>query len=178
MENMIISYLTLRKIIGILGIALAPICIIGGLVSTGIIQWSISAYYYTVMRNIFVGVLFIAGAFLLSYKGYDLADNIISGVAGLSAIGIALIPMGVSKFHFIFAGLFFISIAIMSYFQFSQGLHKQRNKIYKICGLVIIIALIFIALLKNIPYIILIGEIIMLDAFGVAWLLKGIKKRN
>ncbi|HVT85859.1 MAG TPA: hypothetical protein VHD35_11715, partial [Chitinophagaceae bacterium] len=52
-ESMIISYMTLRKILGFLGISLVPIMIIGSVAidHTNHIEISVSAYYYTSMRN-------------------------------------------------------------------------------------------------------------------------------
>jgi hypothetical protein len=58
-ENaLVISYLLLRKVIGILGFTLPFILSIGAyLISRTGIQSSLSSYYYTDMRNVFVGVL-------------------------------------------------------------------------------------------------------------------------
>ena len=36
---------------------------------------SISSYYHSVMRDIFVGSLCAVGTFLISYRGYDKRDN-------------------------------------------------------------------------------------------------------
>jgi hypothetical protein len=90
-ENaLIISYLTLRKAIGILGAALPFVLAIGAAVlfMTGI-QDSISAYYYTGMRNVFVGMLCATGFFLLSYKGYERKDSIAGNLGCLFAVGVA-----------------------------------------------------------------------------------------
>ena len=62
------------------------------------IQSSISAYYHTVMRDVFVGVLFIIGFFLLTYnprfydKSYGKGDQYLGLLAGLAAIAAALFP--------------------------------------------------------------------------------------
>ncbi len=53
---------------------------------------SISGYYYTDMRNIFVGTLCALGVFLVAYRGYDGVDESITNVAGFAAIGVALCP--------------------------------------------------------------------------------------
>ena len=62
------------------------------------IQSSISAYYHTVMRDVFVGVLFIIGFFLLTYnprfydKSYGKGDQYLGILAGMAAIAAALFP--------------------------------------------------------------------------------------
>ena len=70
--SLVFSYLTLRKTIGLLGIVFPFLLCLGGLIvfKTGI-QYSISSYYHTGMRDVFVGTLCIIGFFLLSYRGYD-----------------------------------------------------------------------------------------------------------
>jgi hypothetical protein len=55
---------------------------------------SISAYYYTISRNVFVGLLFITGFFLLVYNGRYYYEALISKIAALCAIGTALAPTG------------------------------------------------------------------------------------
>lgn len=198
MNNLIISYLTLRKVIGILGVALAGLCVAGGIIfGTGAIEQSISAYYLTNMRDLFVGVLVAAGAFLMTYTGYDRTDNILSSTAGVAAIGIAIFPMGVvppgnifglglplvGVLHYISAAVFFTALAYISYFQFTKGnsgtkQKQQRNLVYRISGIVMFSFLVLIALEALLPFdagyhFILIAEAIMLLAFGASWFVKG-----
>ena len=56
------------------------------------LQPSISAYYYTPMRDIFVGILFAIGSFLYLYKGFSRQENYALNCAGLLALGIAVFP--------------------------------------------------------------------------------------
>ena len=76
-HSLVFSYLTLRKAIGFLGIALPFAVSLGALLlfRTGI-QSSISSYYYTGTRDVLVGSLWAIGFFLLSYKGYERIDSI------------------------------------------------------------------------------------------------------
>jgi len=174
MDNKIISYLTLRKAIGILGILLAPLCIIVILIVTGQVEQTMSAYYRTIMRDIMVAILTITGAFLLTYKGYDLKDNIVSSISGSSIILVAIIPSSYSiLIHGLAAVIFFLSIAYMSYFQFTQG--KKNNKIYKISGIIIMFCLVLWAgaYILHIRYSTIIIETIMMSVFGIVWLVKG-----
>ena len=69
---LVISYLTLRKIIGFLGISFPVVLFLVAVIffQTGL-QSSVSKYYHTVMGDVFVGTLCVIGFFLLSYKGYE-----------------------------------------------------------------------------------------------------------
>jgi hypothetical protein len=83
----------LRKIVGWIGSLLPVVLIFGGLLSvTASLPESMSAYYYTQMRNVFVGALCALGIFLVGYAGYDEVDRWITNVAGLGAIGVAFLP--------------------------------------------------------------------------------------
>jgi hypothetical protein len=69
-EPLVLSYLGLRKAVGIIGLALPFVLAFGKILlqSPGI-QDSISAYYYTDMGNVFVGSLCAIGVFLMSTRG-------------------------------------------------------------------------------------------------------------
>lgn len=94
-DDYIISYLLLRQLIGILGISL-PFALIFGNHFLGNEHWlqpSISHYFYSYMHFAFVGVLFILGAILISYreKEYRLANRV-STLAGIFAFCVAIFP--------------------------------------------------------------------------------------
>ena len=92
-DNLIISYKALRRLIGILGILLPVINILGGcLIGEEPIQQSISMYYYTNMRDFLVGLLFVVSLFLITYKGYNLIDLIVSSIIGIAGLGVAIFP--------------------------------------------------------------------------------------
>lgn len=196
---MIISYLTMRRWIGILACAF-PILL---LVLAGFpMQTSLSATYWTPASTVFVSLLVTMGVFLLSYHGYDKRDDWISGVAGVAMIGVAVFPclgsitpdypvmflsVGVTNvLHYIFSATTFTLLGVMSMFQFTQGgYHSQkikRNKVYRICGWVIFglivaaIPLNFIPVVKEATYGIRLWywlESGIVWAFGVSWLVKG-----
>ena len=158
-----LSYIALRRIIGVLGIMLPYVCMIGGCAAAHIgVQESISDYYYTNMRDFFVGLMFLVGLFLLTYKGYDLLDSITTSVTGVFGLGIALFPcrsaaapaqVGILQLephlsgilHLACAGTFFTLLGLTSIFLFTKtGGTKPsprkltRNRIYIVCGIVII----------------------------------------
>lgn len=89
------SYLDLRRFLGFLGISLPFILFIGSLIirdGCDTFLPSISDYYHTSMRNIFVGVNAVIAAFLWCYKGYDKIETLISRIAAIFALIIAICP--------------------------------------------------------------------------------------
>jgi hypothetical protein len=193
-QNQIISYLTLRTLIGLIGILL-PILLPLGLLAFGDntpIENSISDYYGTIMRNVFVGFLFVLGFYLFSYKGYD-NDTIYANLGGFFALGTALFPVvsennSIKILHLISASSLFIVFAYFSLVIFRRGvspeqqttMKKKRNKIYLICGILIILGIAFggLTLVINKPMsyeynLLFWGETLALWAFGYSWLVKG-----
>ena len=116
-EPQLISYLYLRMLIGLCGFVLPLLCLIYGIFHG--FKDSISDYYDTCLRNVFEGILFVLGFFLLTYKGYkpknnNLAekDNVFANWGFLFALGVALCPVNypsawVQRTHLISAFLLF-----------------------------------------------------------------------
>ena len=191
------SYLFLRRAVGLIGIALPFVLILGKrAVQGGDMGGSLSGYYYTDMRDVLVGAMCAAGVFLIAYYGHNVLDNVATTIAGIGAIGLALFPTTPDQnvtswdrtsgtLHLVFAGLFFVMLAYICLQLFTRndgeqgtGRKDQRNAVYRICGVVIIVCLVLIALAKSIG---LAGEIhpalwlecVAVWAFGLAWLVKG-----
>ena len=191
------SYLALRKAVGWIGILLPFVLMLGGFLifKEEIIQESISHYYYTGMRDVFVGALCAVALFMFFYSGYNKWDDWAGNVAGFFAIGVAWFPtteVGSSNLigiiHFACAALFFLTLAVFSLLLFTKTTKGSnptpqkltRNKIYKICGLIMIACLIAIAIYYNFihdgnseSFFVFLSETIALIAFGVSWLTKG-----
>jgi hypothetical protein len=92
-NQLIVSYMFLRQTVGWIGTLLPAVLIVGVAVSSTTPRpGSMSGYYYTDMRNIFVGALCALGVFLGAYAGYDDVDRWITNIAGIGAIGVALCP--------------------------------------------------------------------------------------
>lgn len=202
-NSLVVSYLVLRKAIGILGIALPFVLAFGLLLLKGAeIQSSISSYYHTLMRDVFVGILCAIGVFLLSYKGYEKADDLAGDFACLMAVGVALFPVApegnsdptlalVGTLHYVFAALFFLTLAYFSLRLFTKTdpsvpptrRKMQRNFVYKVCGYLILLAMALIAVVKlvadsqGVPFKQLDPvfwlEALAVVAFGFSWLTKG-----
>ena len=62
-QEVLISYYTLRKLLGTLGIVLPIALAVGSWILRGSIQPSISAYYYSPMRDLFAGKALLHGHF-------------------------------------------------------------------------------------------------------------------
>jgi multisubunit Na+/H+ antiporter MnhB subunit len=92
------AFLWMRLGVGVLGVLL-PVTLIAldSLVFDGhpFVRDSMSAYYYSGMREFFVGAIFGSGAFLLAYKVSEVGlDNTASIGAGVCAWFIAIFPTG------------------------------------------------------------------------------------
>jgi len=104
------------------------------------IQGSVSSYYHTDARNVFVGTLWAIGVFLMFYEGYDGIDDIVSNLGGLFAIGVSLFPttpgdasindIRVGTMHFTCAAFFLVTLSFMSLFLFTRT-NPKRPKITK-----------------------------------------------
>lgn len=97
----------LRRIVGVLAFVMPPTLFLIGLVSPQVCTYqTISDYYFAPLAgDIFVGILFFMGFFLISYKGQaDYGDSVkwdklVSTIAGVSAIGIAIAPVNGYSCH-------------------------------------------------------------------------------
>lgn len=122
-----VSYLNLRLCIGVLGVALPFILRIGSVIFPPD-PYSVSAYYYSAMRNTLVASLCVLGTFLLTYRGYDKLDSRITNVCGAATIGVALFPTSnpgfkpawVGHVHPVAAGIALAGQALMA-LQFTQS---------------------------------------------------------
>ncbi len=185
------SYLTLRRALGILGVALPIILFTWGLLGDHLWLPSISAYYSLRARDALVGCLCAIGCFLFTYHGYDIHDDTVTRVAGMSAVVVALVPSvhpgWQHRLHFIAAACFFLLLAYISSFRFTRGGPRPtdakliRNRVYRTCGVVMLVCVALIPLLDATglstryaelrPTFVL--ETLALWAFGLSWLVKG-----
>lgn len=155
-QPLIISYLTLRKTVGILGIILPFLLMTGFKIFNKNCAFppSISHFYYTDMGNWFVGTLCAVSLFLFCYNGHDLSDKIASKLAASFALLTAMFPTSFTTFstmsscsrireeeanqaanliHYISASLLFATFAFFCLVQFTKtnkrgALGKQKVK--------------------------------------------------
>jgi hypothetical protein len=198
-QELVRSYLSLRKAVGIIGFLLPAVLAIGKMLLQGPgIQVSISAYYYTDVRNIFVGALCAIGVFLMCTKGYDRRDEIAGLLASVFAICVALFPTIpdagattkdkiIGGVHSTSAILLFLTFAYfcLKLFTLDGGnptrQKRRRNAVYRVCGYTILACLGLLALIQ-IPAIadalaalspMFWLESLVVMTFGFAWLTKG-----
>lgn len=86
------SLCILRKIIGWSGVVLPLTCLFYSAGAHLTYRTSISAYYYSPVNFVFVGILCMLGGALCSYKGYTRAEGSLGIVAGICAFLVAACP--------------------------------------------------------------------------------------
>ena len=152
----IISFRTLRQVIGLIGLFLPVILLLYAGIALDKINWppSISHYYYTDMGNFFVGALCAVGVFLLCHKGYTVTpdgaekdpwDQILSMIAGGTVILVALFPTNETSqgdcgffnvsssclrnsVHYLSATIFFTSLGFISAWRFTKSKHSKSER--------------------------------------------------
>ncbi|MCW3842714.1 hypothetical protein ONA70_21680 [Micromonospora yasonensis] len=190
----------LRLGIGSVGIALPIVLVVGHLIVARrfTLLDSLSGYYHTEMRDVFVGSLCAVGVFLIAYR-YRRPDDALGTVAGVLAIVVALFPTTVGApagttshsdrtvgvVHQAAAGALFLLLAVFCLFLFTRpdraGLPPSPSalRFYRGCGALILVA-IAVALastqlsadLRHTLKPVLWCETIAVFAFGAAWVAK------
>lgn len=190
-NDQIIPYYTLRILIGAAGISLPILLVIGKLIAENSfrLEYSISDYYdNSTAGDILVGVLFSLAFFLVSYKGYARIDSIAANLGCAFALGVALFPTTskntfVHYSHFVFSFLLFSVFIFFSLYLFRKSSphptkqKKNRNKVYLVCGILMILCIAGIALCQifNIDanlHLVFWLESLALASFGFSWITK------
>ena len=154
------------------------------------------------MGDVFVGTLCVIGFFLLSYKGYERADDIAGDLGCVFAVGVALFPTApagsvtggarvISCIHAGFASLFFLTLIYFSLFLFTKTdksrpatrAKVKRNRVYRACGYTMSLCILLIAVYSLLPdgvasavsacHPVFWLEAVAVAAFGISWLTKG-----
>lgn len=183
----------LGAICGLLPLACLLFGCLGELRGINLPEWynSISATYFANSNMCMIGALCLCSFFLFTYKGYDLGDRAYTLVAAVSALLIVSCPCAASPMdymgllalptklsdivHMVSAIALFGSFALMTLTQFTKGKHKRRNRIYRICGSIMLafMAVVALASVFGWPgYMTMICEAGMLEAFAFAWIVK------
>lgn len=173
---------------------------------------SVSEYVHSPIGAVFVGAMFAVASFLFAYRGYkpkqdpktkkteSFSDNLITSIAAVFALGVALFPVdratpcprsAVHWLHLGSAGLFFITLTVMC-LRFTRessddappdldGRRDVRVITYRVCGWTML-GLVAVMLIWSVATrgtwleytpAIFIGEWLALTAFGISWLAKG-----
>ena len=179
-DRYLISFLTLRKAVGIMGMALPFVLMLGFFLLENNCKFppSISHFFYTKMGNVFVGVLCAVALFLFAYNGYDNKDKWSAKLAGVFAVGVAMFPTDYNNFapidcsrmakvehafanamHYGSSVLLFLTFAYFCFFLFTKssqpgdvkGNKLIRNRIYITCGIIIVVSIAGIAVIGIVP---------------------------
>lgn len=189
----------LRCLLGWLAMLLAWIVTILYSISVKqfIIPNSISDTFYTNAGSAFMIILGSSCMLLISYKGYEKIDDIITTITGIfgllicvfpcypwyqqprqELVGMFCIPRDLSNtLHIISAIIFFVLLAINSFFLFtkSSGIvttnKKIRNIIFRVCAIGML-ASFALLLLPHFRIQVWLVEMIALTFFGISWLTK------
>ncbi len=208
--NTNLSYFRIRKIIGYLGALLPYMVAGAArewLPSISDYYYSVSTLIFT--GTLILTGIFLISYRGYQAKGEVITDNIITNIAGALLIIVAFVPTpyiggcpdgscsvmpfchcdnGWGAVHFISASVFFLLMGYLSFFHFTRGSKealkdpdkKLRNRIYRICGIVIwsvliitAVVMLFIGKDKVFNNFIYWMEAIMLLFFGISWWVKG-----
>jgi hypothetical protein len=194
-----------RRLIGTLGFLLPFLLYLAaGLLHGGEpTRWrllpSISAYYHTGAVGVFVGILVALAVSLLTYRGYSntIADRIVAGLAGSSALVLALFPTTphegtlaptwwhpwMSRAHDVSAVILFVAFILFSGWLFRKSSvpkgqtrpaeKRCRDRISAICAVIMGLCVLVIPVLRWSGLPILVPESVAIEAFAVSWLVKG-----
>ncbi|MDQ2088885.1 hypothetical protein [Marimonas arenosa] len=163
-EEIVDNFYRVRRALGYLGFSMPFLLLAVGFVF-GKAEPSISDYYHTILRDIFVGTLTAIGVFLICYTGFRrdererFSDDLVTTVAGISALVAAFVPnrgtlntsmepqalaqhvFGVwlcDITHHVAALCFLLSMAYLCRFKFARTAKPARRRIYIACFWIII----------------------------------------
>ena len=199
------SYLLIRTVVGAIGVLLPFVLwLVDALVLHGALtaRGSLSAYYHSGARDLFVGALCITGCLLLTYLAAQPKtwDYWLSSLAGLAVLGVALLPtsrppaydgpatpleqrwgeQNVAHVHAACAAVFILSLAALCFvFADRDRRYGGRPRLHTACGVAILVAVTWVALGSFVDLSIgwltslYLGEVVSVWAFGTSWLVKG-----
>lgn len=162
-EELVRSFYRVRQALGFMGLMLPVLLVLGGMLSLGAVEPSISDYYHTVLRDIFVGTMCAIGIFLIAYPGHRrlpgerVSDDFVTTIAGIAAFGVAFCPnegrfdpaleakidalmqmmMGnraAALAHYTWAMIFLSALGYICLVKFARSAKPVRRRIYRVCG--------------------------------------------
>jgi hypothetical protein len=179
----------MKLIVGIIALSLASLT--SFFANTRITSISASYYEGGWSQSIFVGFLFAIATFMLAYNGDSVAQMVLSKIAAIAALGIALFPCKcdahaqlIPHVHGISAAVMFGVLAVFCYIWYRRALDKRephakrRAIIYALCGVAIVASILTLVfdnlsgglISSRVARLTFYGERTGLVAFGVSWL--------
>ena len=185
-----IDHQTLKFIVGVIALSLGNLT---EFLANDPLE-SISAAYHDTgpwARDFLVGFLFAICAFLLAYNGQSTLEAVLSKIAAVAAIGVALFPCGCKNYdqviphvHYISAAIMFLVLACFCGIFYKRARKKGRREalwrsyVYAVCGIAMLVAIGLLvvdfamagAISASVPRLVFYCERAGLVAFGVSWL--------
>lgn len=131
------TYFVLRMVIAGGALVLPPALLLwAGLDPDLDMADSLSAFYYTPARGLFVGTLVAIGVALVAYRGYTRGENRLLNAAGVLAVVVALAPTrdpaapgldAANVVHAAAATLFFVHAALSIFFYGQETVGEIRD---------------------------------------------------
>ncbi|SOE06259.1 hypothetical protein SAMN05518800_6895 [Variovorax sp. YR752] len=184
-----IDHRTTKLIVGVVALSLAGLT--SAFAKDAIDSISASYYQGGWSQAVFIGFLFAIAAFLLSYNGLSLSEMVLSKVAAIAALGVALFPCEckphaalVPYVHGLSAAVMFLTLTYFCHAFYRRARAKGypqanvRAAIYAACGITIALSIAVLALdhflagafSRSVPRLVFYGEAVGLIAFGISWL--------
>lgn len=188
-----INQRTMKLIVGLIAIAIASVTSYVSALDAPLKSISESYFAGDWSRNLFVGFLFAIAAFLLSYNGDTGSQKILSRVAALAALGVAMFPCQcggreeiLPYVHYASAGVMFMILAFfcIEFYRHAKAKgHLEANRrawIYLLCFWVMVASMAVLLINgiwgkdlgweRALPRLVFYGEATALTAFGFCWL--------
>ena len=133
------TYFVLRMVIAGGAIVLPPALLVWALLDARVAMMdSLSAFYFTPARSLFVGIVVAIGVALVAYRGYTRGENLLLNAAGVLAVVVALVPTAdpampgdaltlTSVVHAVAAVAFFVLAALSIVFYGQETLDSVRD---------------------------------------------------
>jgi hypothetical protein len=185
-----IDHRTMKLIVGVVAISLPGLTSV--FAKTPLMSISASYWEGGPSQTIFIGFLFAIASFLLAYNGYTRREMMLSKIASVASLGIALFPCqcdqpapGVPVVHFASAATMFLILAFFCYAFYERARAKGHSEanvratVYAVCGTAIVLSIVVLALdevlggplTDRVPALTFYGEATGLIAFGISWLI-------
>ncbi|MEX1167891.1 MAG: hypothetical protein WEK74_13685 [Hydrogenophaga sp.] len=188
-EHREIDHRTLKLTVGVIAISLA--CLTSVFADSALASISESYHSGGWSQTIFIGFLFAISAFLLAYNGMSRSEMLLSKLAAIAGLGIALFPCRcgshpelLPNVHAVSAATMFLILAYFCYGFFNRARQKGhpearlRAAVYAVCGVAIVSSILVLAMdalfggfiVATVPRLTFYGEATALIAFGISWL--------
>jgi hypothetical protein len=180
------------RVIAVIAIALTPVMVFVVWREGRGVEYSLSLYYYTPMRSVFVVALCAIGLLLLLYRGFSRTDDLLTRAASLACFAAALFPVEsasphpttaqelIPEVHLTGVSIMFILLSVIV-FRFARPGSRVhgRNLVYLICGglsltcVVLTFPMAWIIDPSDFPVLLLL-EGVALASIGVAWFVQSL----